>query len=169
MVRRIWGILFLLSLAWMGYGLLVTAQATDTAMESAAQRQAGMSEEERELAEAGTTIGVGFGAGLSLTTFFCTGAPFALLFGVLYFRAGDRQQRDKQHKEMLAAVRDSSDMPVNARDMSGGTHGKTERILAEAKGYLQAKEWDRARQTLKPIRKHPTAAKWLSQLEERGL
>jgi hypothetical protein len=88
--RTIWGILTLLSLGWMCYGLTVSSQAY-------MQTTAGTTS---EAGKAGAAIG----ASLGLGTFICIGLPFLLVFLFLYSRAGSAIRHEQMHAEMLEAV-----------------------------------------------------------------
>lgn len=88
--RVIWGILTLLALGWMCYGLFVSS--------SAYAEVAGRSTNNAQ--QAGAALGASMGVG----AFLCTGAPFLVLFAVLYWRNGVALREVKQHNEMLDAV-----------------------------------------------------------------
>lgn len=88
--RTIWGVLTLLSLAWLCYGLLVSSSAYEQVTQNATS----------EAAQAGVALGASMGVGL----FLCTGLPFLLIFGFLYWRNGVAMRNERQHAEMLRAV-----------------------------------------------------------------
>lgn len=88
--RAFWGILTLLSIAWMCYGLVFTSNVySDVA--STIDSDAGL---------VGATIGATAGMGIYL----CTGVPLFILFVILYWRNGVAIRRDKQHAEMLNVI-----------------------------------------------------------------
>lgn len=74
--RIVWGILTLLSIGWVCYGITVTASAVNTTTDTVNAQSTAY--------QAGTAIG----AGLSITVFLCTGIPLLLFFGFLYWRNG---------------------------------------------------------------------------------
>ena len=89
--RTIWGILTLLSLAFICYGLFASANAfTETTAGNPSDAY-----------QAGAAIGAGAG---SLIFIVCGGIPF-LLFLVFYLRAGGAVRSEQQHQEMLEAVK----------------------------------------------------------------
>ena len=89
--RTIWGILTLLSLAFICYGLTASANAFT-------RTTAG---NDNEAFQAGAAIGASAG---SLIFIVCGGIPF-LLFLVFYLRAGGVIRSEQQHQEMLEAVK----------------------------------------------------------------
>ena len=94
--RTLFTILALLALAWIVYGLFVSAQATSETIASAETR-AGTN---TEAFQAGAAIG-----GTAAVTFFiCSGAPFLLIFGLLAWRNGVGIQNERRHQETLAAM-----------------------------------------------------------------
>lgn len=88
--RTIWGVLTLLSIGWMCYGLVASSNAYS--------QVAGQSSSEAY--KSGAAIGATAGIGI----FLCTGIPFFLLFVILYWRNGVAISRAKEHAEMLNAV-----------------------------------------------------------------
>jgi hypothetical protein len=91
--RVVWGLLTLLAVGWIGYGLLTSLDVTGTQLNSAAARSS-------QGFQAGTLIGGGIG----ITFFLCTGLPFFLIFGLLYWRNGVAIRETKKHNQMIAAV-----------------------------------------------------------------
>lgn len=90
--RNVWGVLTLMSLGWICYGLMVSSQAyTEVATETTS-----------EAGQAGAAIGASMGMGI----FICIGLPFLLLFLILYSRAGSAIRREEMHVEMMAAVQE---------------------------------------------------------------
>jgi hypothetical protein len=92
--RIVWGILTLLSIGWMCYGLTVTATVTNNQLETAQARSS-------EAYQAGTMLGAS--AGLSF--FVCSGLPFLLVFGLLYWRNGVAIREAKRHEQTIEAMR----------------------------------------------------------------
>lgn len=89
--RTIWGILTLLSLAFICYGLVASANAfTETTARN-----------DSDAYVAGAAIGAGAGSFIFLI---CGGIPF-LLFLVFYLRAGGAIRSEQHHQEMLEAVK----------------------------------------------------------------
>lgn len=92
--RTIWGILTLLSLAFICYGLVVSANAfTETTARNDSDAYA-----------AGAAIGAGAG---SMVFVVCGGIPF-LLFLVFYLRAGGAIRSERQHQEMMEALKNKN-------------------------------------------------------------
>lgn len=91
--RIVWGLLTLAALGWVCYGLTVTSGAVGSQLgTTTAQRS--------EAFQAGTLIGGGLGVGF----FLCTGLPFLLLFGFLYWRNGVAIRESKRHAETIQAL-----------------------------------------------------------------
>ena len=89
-----WGILTLLALGWIAYGVIASLGATGSQLNTAeAQASAGY--------QAGTLIGGGIG----LSIFLCTGLPLLLVFGILYWRNGVAIRETKKHNQMVDAMR----------------------------------------------------------------
>lgn len=101
--RWIWGILTLLSLAWMCYGVSISGQAFNAVVSTPVNTQ-GMDAETAEMAEAAGFVGAGLGAGLGMTFFMCSGIPFFLLFLILYWRNGVAINRKREHAQTLRAL-----------------------------------------------------------------
>lgn len=93
--RAFWGILLLLSIGWICLGVMATSQ-------SVVETDAEFADAETEDA---SDLGIGIGASLSLSVVLCTGLPFFILFGLLYWRNGVKLQEDKRHQEQLDAMR----------------------------------------------------------------
>lgn len=55
--------------------------------------------------EDASDLGIAAGASLGLGLFFCTGIPFFILFGLLYWRNGVKIREDKRHQEQLDSMR----------------------------------------------------------------
>ena len=88
--RNIWGILALLSMAWMCYGLAASSSAFSQSTETNSS----------EAYQAGAAIGASMGIGV----FICTGLPFLLIFLFAYGRAGASLRSERQHRETLEAI-----------------------------------------------------------------
>ncbi len=54
--------------------------------------------------ESASDLGIGIGATLSLGTFLCTGLPFFLFFGFLFWRNGVAMRDSKRHQETLSVL-----------------------------------------------------------------
>lgn len=92
--RIVWGILTLLSVGWICYGISTLTSVTGNQLSTAeAQRSAGY--------QAGTLLGGGIG----LTVVLCTGVPALLIFGILYWRNGVAIRETKKHNQMVDAMR----------------------------------------------------------------
>lgn len=92
--RAVWGILLLLSLGWICYGVTSTAGIVGNQLNTSEARNS-------EGFQAGTVIG----GGLGLTFFLCTGVPLLLLFGILYWRNGVAIRETKKHNQTIQAMR----------------------------------------------------------------
>lgn len=88
--RTIWGILTIISIGWMCYGLY----AASTAYSTVASKQT---------TEAGKG-GAAIGASIGFTGVLCIGVPFFLLFVVLYWRNGVAIRRAEEHAETINAL-----------------------------------------------------------------
>lgn len=89
--RNVWGVLALLSLAWICYGFTISGNAfTETAAQTTS-----------DAGKAGAAIG----ASLGITLFICTGLPLALIFLYAYARAGAAIRSERQHREVLEAMK----------------------------------------------------------------
>lgn len=89
--RMIWGILTLLSLAFICYSFVASANAfTKTAASN-----------DNDAFQAGAAIGA---SASTLIFIICGGLPF-LLFLVFYLRTGGAIRSEQQHQEMLEAVK----------------------------------------------------------------
>lgn len=91
--KRLFTILAILALAWIGYGLSVTSQVTNKQLQQADVQASGA-------AQAGTAIG----ASIATSVFLCTGLPLFFLFALLAWRNSVGLTNKKRHEEMLAAV-----------------------------------------------------------------
>lgn len=88
--RNIWGILTILSMGWMCYGVYASTVAySEVAGKTASEAGKG---------------GAAIGASIGLTGFICVGAPFFILFVVLYWRNGVAIKRAQEHAEMMNAL-----------------------------------------------------------------
>lgn len=90
MWRTIWGILTLLSIGWMCYGIMASSNAYGEVVSNSSS----------DAYQAGAAIG----AGLGLTFYLCSGVPFFLLFLILYWRNGVAITRAKEHAETINAL-----------------------------------------------------------------
>lgn len=102
--RWIWGILFLLSIVWICYGLTATGAAVNQVISVTPSPRAGATANPTMVA-AGTALGAVVGGGLGVTVFLCTGLPLALLFGFLYWRNGVAIRKAREHVEIVNATR----------------------------------------------------------------
>lgn len=93
-LRLGWGLLTLAALVWIGYGLLVTASVTGEQLSTTTAQGS-------EAYQAGTVLG----GSLGLAFFLCSGLPFAILFGLLYWRNGVAIREVKKHNQMIDAMR----------------------------------------------------------------
>lgn len=100
--QRIFGVLFVLSLAWLCYGMVATSNAVDDVTSEQVEADEFNSAETRQAAR---DLGAGIGASISLAFFFCTGLPFLLLFGLLAWRNGAGHATERRHLETLAQGR----------------------------------------------------------------
>lgn len=88
--RNIWGVLALLSMGWICYGLYASTMAFGQVATPTASKAT----------HAGATIGASLGIGIYL----CTGLPFLVIFLYAYSRAGAAIRSERQHQEMLEAI-----------------------------------------------------------------
>lgn len=92
-IRNFFGVLVLLSIAWMVFGLFASGDAyTEVTTENAATAESDL---EIAAGEAGAAIG----AGLGIIVFLCTGIPAFLFSLIIYWQMGRSIQRDKDQKE----------------------------------------------------------------------
>jgi hypothetical protein len=114
-IRNFFGLLVLLSMGWICFGIYASTAAFDeVTQENAATAQ---TELEREAGDAGAAIG----ASLGLGAFFCTGIPLFLFSLVVYWQMGrsiqrvkDNKEAERRHQEMLQIARDSGKAPPEA-------------------------------------------------------
>ncbi len=99
---QLFGILALLSLAWLCYGFSATSSAFSNVMSTPIATSDGL---DVDTAKAATALGAGIGSGLGITFFACTSLPFTLLFGLLAWRNSVGLKTQKRHEEMLEATR----------------------------------------------------------------
>lgn len=88
--RTIWGILTLLSMGWLCYGVYASTMAYNEVAS-------------KTTSEAGKG-GAAIGASIGLTGFMCIGVPLFILFAVLYWRNGVAIRRAYEHAEMMNAL-----------------------------------------------------------------
>lgn len=100
--QRLFGILALICLLWMCYGVFASSNAFSVVTSATVTPSGNLSAED---AAALRTAGAGIGAGLGLTVFLCTGGVPFVVFSLLSWRNGVGLKRDKQHKEQLDALR----------------------------------------------------------------
>lgn len=109
---RLFGLLALLSLAWLCYGVTATGSAFSSVVSTPERGSSSLSASDANAAKA---VGATLGSGLSLTIFACTGLPFLLIFGLLSWRNSVGLKTQKRHEETLDAMRNSgksvSDIP----------------------------------------------------------
>lgn len=101
---RLFGVLALLSLAWICYGVF-TASSVASNMLSATVTPAGNLD--AETAQAARAAGVGIGAGIGLTFFLCSGLPLFVLFSLLSWRNSVGLRKEQMHREQLEAIKNS--------------------------------------------------------------
>lgn len=88
--RNIWGVLTILAMGWMCYGVYVSTMAySEVAGKTSSEAGKG---------------GAAIGASIGLTGVLCTGVPFFVLFLVLYWRNGVAIKRAQEHAEMMTAL-----------------------------------------------------------------
>jgi hypothetical protein len=101
-LRWFWGVMVLLSCAWIGYGFVAantaysdTVENADTSSNSTAY-------------QAGAALGATAGLGL----FLCTGIPALAISGLLYWRNGvgiqrkrEAEETERRHQEQLAVLK----------------------------------------------------------------
>lgn len=103
--RWVWGILLLLSLLWICYGLTATGQAFSQVVSATPTGQANaIATADPQVVKAGTVIGASIGGGIGLAFFLCSGVPLALIFGLLYWRNGVAIRRAREHAEIINAT-----------------------------------------------------------------
>lgn len=109
-LQTFWGVLTLLSLAWICGGVLLTGQAVSevvsvTPTTALIRNTAGtpVATVNPTAVAVGTAIGATISSGLGITFFLCTGIPFLLIFAFLYWRNGVALRSERQHAERLAA------------------------------------------------------------------
>jgi hypothetical protein len=85
--RTIWGVLTLLSMGWLCYGVYASTMAYNEVAS-------------KTTSEAGKG-GAAIGASIGLTGFLCIGVPLFILFAVLYWRNGVAIRRAYDHAEMM--------------------------------------------------------------------
>lgn len=89
--RTVWGILTLLSIGWICYGVYASSMAySQVASQTTSEAGKG---------------GAAIGASIGLTGFLCIGVPLFILFAVLYWRNGVAIRRAYEHAEMMDALR----------------------------------------------------------------
>lgn len=102
-MRWITGILALLSLLWICYGVSISGQAFQ-AVVSTPVNAAGFDAETADALQTAGIAGAGLGAGLGMTFFVCSGLPFALFFGFLFWRNGTVIARKREHDQTLRVL-----------------------------------------------------------------
>lgn len=110
--RWVWGILTLLSCGWVVYGLAVTGNvftrqvtaATVTPQTYTNSLGTPIATSDPKLITAAGAVGSTIGAGISTSIILCTGLPFLLIFGFLYWRNGVAIRHAREHAEMLDAA-----------------------------------------------------------------
>lgn len=90
----LWGILFLLAMAWVCYGAVTFFSATGSQLNTVEAQQS-------EGFAAGTVIG----GGLGIAFFLCTGIPLLILFGILYWRNRVAIREAKRHNQTIQVMR----------------------------------------------------------------
>lgn len=111
--RIVWGLLTLLSCGWIGYGLLATGsaftqvvtQATPTASVINNALGTPVATMDPKVIQGAQAIGATVGGGLGVAFFLCTGLPFLLIFGFLYWRNGVAMREEKRHSETIEALK----------------------------------------------------------------
>ena len=96
--RKLWGILLLLSVAWIGYGFIASSTSAVEVGQTATS--------DAEL------LGVGIGASLGLSLFLCTGLPVFFISGFFYWRNTSKLEelaKDRRHAEQLQALQNMKD------------------------------------------------------------
>jgi hypothetical protein len=101
---RFFGVLFLISLAWVCYGLTLSSAAFSNTVAVQVTPSGNLSAEDTQALR---TAGAGIGAGLGVTFFLCSGLPFALLFGLLSWRNAAGETNARRHREQLAAIQNA--------------------------------------------------------------
>lgn len=98
---RFFGVLFLLSIAWVCYGLSLSSAAFSNVVGATVTPSGNLTAEETQSLR---TAGAGIGAGLGVTFFLCSGLPFALFFGLMSWRNSVGIKNEQRHKEQLDAI-----------------------------------------------------------------
>lgn len=98
---RFFGVLFLVSLAWVCYGLTLSSAAFSNTVGVRVTPSGNLTAEDTQALR---TAGAGIGAGLGVTFFLCSGLPFALFFGLMSWRNSVGLKNEQRHKEQLAAI-----------------------------------------------------------------
>jgi len=114
--RIVWGLLTLASCGWIGYGLLATGSAFTQVVTQATPTVAVINNSlgtpiattDPKLIQGAQALGATVGSGLSVAVFLCTGVPFLLIFGFLYWRNGVAMRQEKQHAETIEALKSKS-------------------------------------------------------------
>lgn len=100
--KRLFAVLAILSLAWIVYGFSNTSRAISTTSETLnATYEAGSAE------RAASNVGIGIGAGLSVTIFLCTGLPLFFFFALMAWRNSVGLRNERRHQEQIAAMQKS--------------------------------------------------------------
>ena len=102
---RLFGVLALLALAWLCYGMFAYTSYFGTFLNRATPVPSGSlsSEDRTAIQNAGATIGTGVG----MTFVLCTGLPLLALFGLLSWRNGVGLRKEQMHREQLEAIKNS--------------------------------------------------------------
>lgn len=102
---RLFGVLALLSLAWICYGTFAYTSYFGDFLNRPTPPPSGSltSEDRTNIQNAGATIGTGIG----FTFVLCTGLPFFALFGLLAWRNSAGLRKEQMHKEQLNAIREA--------------------------------------------------------------
>ena len=114
--RIVWGLLTLASCGWIAYGLLATGSAFTQVVTEATPTTAVISNSlgtpvatlDAKVAQGAKALGATVGGGLGVVFFLCTGLPFLLIFGFLYWRNGVAMRQEKQHAETIEALKSKS-------------------------------------------------------------
>lgn len=95
---RLFGLLTLLSLAWLCYGITATGSAFSSVVSTPAPTSTYLNQSDANAARA---VGATIGGGLGLTFFACTGLPFTLIFGLLAWRNAAGLRTQQRHEELM--------------------------------------------------------------------
>lgn len=98
---RFFGVLFLISLAWVCYGLSLSSAAFSNTVAMQVTPSGNLSAEETQTLR---TAGAGIGASIGVGFFLCTGLPLALFFGLMSWRNSVGLKNEQRHKEQLEAI-----------------------------------------------------------------